>query len=49
MGLMEEIQNVTVTATADKKGIINIQDLTINTKLRVMAVGDGTITLNSLF
>ena len=45
----EEIQDVTVTATADKKGIINIQDLTINTKLRATAVGDGTITLNSLF
>ena len=45
----EEMQDVTITTTADKKGIINIQDLTINTKLRVMAVGDGTITLNSLF
>ena len=45
----EEITELTVVSTEDKAGIINIQDLTINTKLQVKAVGDGTIKLDSLY
>lgn len=45
----EEITDTVVSLTADGKGIVNLQDMTINTKVKLEAVGDGTLRIDSLF